>query len=120
MKLKTLGRAAGIVSAAAGSYFGSYYIDTLSKIQYSKLGELLLGNYPLEQKAAVGAFVTTYALGVSGCALIVADGLTDIAKGTHHYFGMQLWRKLTKNERIRQRIDEETRHMLEAIDKPIF
>ncbi|MBI2146238.1 hypothetical protein HYU22_02775 [Candidatus Woesearchaeota archaeon] len=95
--MKTLGRIVGAVDAAVWSYVGYWDYKMLSSYDYSKFGEFFTGDYPLEQKIIAGLFVGAEAAFVPIIASGITDGLVDIVKGTHHYFGMQVWRKLTRN-----------------------
>ncbi|MCX6814735.1 MAG: hypothetical protein NTY20_03750 [Candidatus Aenigmarchaeota archaeon] len=119
MKLKTLGRIGGAVEASVFGYFGYHGAKLMSDIDYSRLGDLFLGDYPIEHKLLGGAYVMTISASVSLCALGAAEGLTDVAKGTHHYFGCKLLKKVIKNEQKKKEIDKELERQLELIEKPI-
>ncbi|MEK6847945.1 MAG: hypothetical protein AABX50_02375 [Nanoarchaeota archaeon] len=52
-------------------------------------------------------------------ALGITDGLTDVAKGTHHYFGCRVWQKLTRNPETKRRIEMDLEEQLERIEEDI-
>jgi hypothetical protein len=92
MKIKTLGRICGIPSTAAGCYFGHLSLEYFSKLDYTKIYDVFSGEYPVEYKVAGGAIAAWPILASAVSSLLLADGLTDVVKGTHHYFGMNVWK----------------------------
>ncbi len=88
MKYKTHCRLFGLyqttLSSALGSAIGTYTI---------------LSDGPLWTKLGTG-IVTSLT------ALVTIDGVVDIVKGLHHYFGLQLWRYASHSEKNAKAIDD--------------
>lgn len=49
---------------------------------------------------------------------LIADGIVDIAKGTHHQLLLLAWKRLTKSEVQKQRIDADIKWMQETRSEP--
>ena len=47
---------------------------------------------------------------------ILADYLFDIYRGTHHYFSLKVWSRLTRNPEKRKRMEKELEEMLQAVN----
>lgn len=119
MKFKSLGRIGGTFNATAWSYFGYFLCyKPLSNIDYNKIGDSLFGDYPLEYKIITGASLSL-ATFTPIIALGITDGLVDLVKGTHHYFGLKLWKRLTSNQKTKDKIDSSIDSMFENMEKPI-
>ena len=106
-----------MVDASIWSSIGyQYYSRVISNINYNFLFE----DYPIQNKlagaAALGVFVGIPSL-IFG--LGVADGLVDVVKGTHHYFGCRVWQRLTKNQAKKEEIERELEQMSKMIKYPI-
>jgi hypothetical protein len=106
MGLKTLCRIGGVFDAAVWSYVGYKDYKVLSQLDYNKVGQFFMSDYPLEYKIGAGIIVGTEIVFVPIIALGIADGLVDIVKGYHHYLGMQVWRKITRNPKRREQLDK--------------
>ena len=119
MKLKTLGKVVGAIDTGVQSYTGYLCYRMLSGIDYNKLGDFFSGDYPLEYKIGVGAWLGTTVAFTPIVALGVTDGLVDVVKGTHHYFGCRVWQKFTRSQEKMEKIDRELEQMLERIEQPI-
>ena len=122
MKLKTMGRISGAITAAAAGYGGYHMYRIVSGTEYKKAYDFLLSDQPLENKAMAGLYLATSSalvLCLPPLALLAADGVTDIAKGTHHYLGMRLWQRFTKSEERKRQIDDAMKDMSESFEKPI-
>ena len=123
MKLKTGWRIVGTVQTTALTYIGYGIYRVVSSKEYGRILDILSGDYPVEYKLA-----GTVILGLDGMlalsllptAFFVADGLVDTAKGTHHYSGMQTWKKLTRNPETKERIQKGIDDLLVKIEQPIF
>ncbi len=120
MKIKTAGRIGGLIETAASSFFGYGCLHRLIEFDYSALAEFMLADYiPNEYKIVAGASLGTLALGVPALSLTAIDGIVDMAKGTHHYFGTTLWKKIIKNEETKKKIEKEHEQMFSVLDRPI-
>ena len=119
MKFKTLGRIAGIVDATAWSIAGYLNYKMLSNYDYNKFGEFLTGDYPLEHKIVAGLLIGTEVVFVPIIATGITDGIVDIVKGTHHYLGMQAWRRLTGNPKKKEQIDRVVAEMFDLMERPL-
>jgi hypothetical protein len=105
MKVKTICRMAGVFDTA---FWGSFaYFD------YNIWADLFSGEYTLGYNITSGLLLSTKV----GASLIItsglADGLIDIVKGTHHYFYAKVWHKLTRNEKIKEKLGGLLENMLE-------
>ena len=126
MKIKTLGRVSGAVTASAFTVCGYFLYKTLPNIDYNQLINIISSDNPLEYKLlsglasglAIGASALSLAL-TPLIALGIVDGLTDVVKGTHHYFGCRVWQKLTRNPETKKRIQSELEEQLIKIQKDI-
>ncbi|MBS3114940.1 hypothetical protein J4448_07615 [Candidatus Woesearchaeota archaeon] len=132
MKLKTLGRIGGVAQTSGAGFLGYLDYKLLSGTDYGKfiealLGdyqviEALLGDYPIEYKAAGVAFLALDGLTAASAvplAVMAADGLGDIYKGTHHYLGMQIWKRITRNPQTREWVQKGIDDMIVAMERPI-
>lgn len=125
MKLKTMGRVVGAVDTAVWSY--AAYLDykalSLCHADYNMLREFCSGDYPLEYKVSIsiliGAGASLATLFTPAIAMAITDGLVDVVKGTHHYFGCKVWQKLTRNQERKEKIQRELEQMLGRIEQPI-
>jgi len=102
MRPKTLGRICGAVEASIFGYLGYEFLPGFC--------EYVLSGNPIEYKLAAGGLLATTSTIV---VLGVADGLTDVVKGTHHYFGCKLFKKFARNERGKKEIDDQIKSQLE-------
>ena len=119
MKIKTLGRIEAAARTAIFGYAYNYSYNLYSSIDYQKASEFFLGDSPLETKLGLGAFLTGYTIGMSLIPLFIMDSLTDLIHGTHHYFGVEIIRRMEKNPDQREKINNEMGEMLETIEKPL-
>ena len=122
MKLKTLGRIGGVAQTSGAGLFGYLDYKLLSNTDYGKVIEALLGDYPIEYKAAGVAFLALDGLTAASAvplAVVAADGLGDIYKGTHHYLGMQIWKRITRNPQTREWVQKGIDDMIVAMERPI-
>lgn len=118
MKLKTMCRAFGICQA--GIFSGGLYFLSDLLIKYSGHSkEFLLGDYPIEQKMYIGAYMSGAALIAPLTSLAIVDGLTDVVKGTHHYFGCKVLQKLTRNKEKKEKIQSELEQQLKVTKKDL-
>ena len=73
MKLKTLGRIGGVVQTSGAGFLGYLDYKLLSNTDYGKVIEALVGDYPIEYKAAGVAFLALD--GIMGeCSTISING----------------------------------------------
>ena len=122
MKLKTLGRVVGVVQTSGAGYLGYFEYRLLKNENYGKIIEVLSGDYPFEYKAAGVAILTLDGLMAASAvplAVMAADGLGDIYKGTHHYLGMQIWKRITRNPQTREWVQKGIDDMIVAMERPI-
>ena len=123
MKLKTLGRIGGVAQTSGAGLFGYLDYKLLSGTDYGKFIEaLVVGDYPIEYKAAGVAFLALDGLTAASAvplAVMAADGLGDIYKGTHHYLGMQIWKRITRNPQTREWVQKGIDDMIVAMERPI-
>jgi hypothetical protein len=115
MKLKTLCRAVGAFDAAAWSLVGYGCYNILSNANYNFLFE----DHPIGHKIIGAAYWGAAAAFVPIPVLGITDGLVDVVKGTHHYFGCKVWQKLTRNKETKAKIQLELEKQLETIEKSI-
>jgi hypothetical protein len=115
MKLKTLGRFVGLVNAGAWSCVGYYTVNFLSKLDTN----FFFQDYPLSYKIARGAIILPLVAGVPISVLGLTDGLVDIARGTHHYFGCKVWQKITRNQERKKAIDKDLEFQLRRIEEDV-
>lgn len=86
---------------------------------YHTINEALTSNYPLYQKAlGIVTPMILYALTPIMTAATI-DGVVDMFKGTHHYFGCRVWQKLTRNPKTKQKIESDLEEMLKNINKSV-
>ncbi|GEM_PF-2206134 len=83
---------------------------------YQNLAKYLTSDGPLKDKIVVAGLVSLDAVVVAACGFAVIDGLVDVAKGTHHYFLMQTWQKLTKSEKMKLKIEDSINVQREILD----
>ena len=123
-QLKTIDRVAGAVETGAGYLalkYAAYSFGFLSQINYQKCHDFFTGDYDPLHKLGVGAAIVGIALigtfASSVGLFFMIDGCTDIIKGTHHYFGLRTWQKLTKSEKRKRDIERDINRQLIAIGK---
>lgn len=117
MKLKTLGRLAGAYDAFVGSVTGSmcaYFLSTRQDIPSFFIPGLSISYDVVEAGMKLGL-----GFGILASSFVIADGLTDVVKGTHHYFGCKVWQKLTRNPETKRRIQSELEEQLMVIEQDI-
>ncbi len=121
MKIKTIGRIVGIVELGMSAMAFKVAQGFISRTDYSQINEFLTRDAPFLYK--VGAATLAYGIpifsGVCG-ALFLAEGGVDVIKGTHHYFGLRLWQKLSRNQETKEKIENDLENMLEVIERPVF
>jgi hypothetical protein len=105
MNIRNLGRIGGAVDAGAWSYVGYLYVQLISNIDPVRTKEFFLGNYSIETNVGIGFLGATALLVPPIIAAGITDGLVDIVKGTHHDFGLRVWKKLTRNPETKKSID---------------
>jgi hypothetical protein len=110
MKFKSLARIGGACEAAVGIYMGQFGVRSLP-LSYSILEDSLSGKVPPEYVVLGATLVTVEALAIPVCGLLATDGLLDVVTGYHHYFGLKMWKRLTKNEKTKDGIDDEIKKM---------
>ena len=89
----------------------------LLKIDYENVYELMTKDAPIEHKILAGGFL----IGVASLgSLAIADGLIDMVKGTHHYVGLNLVKKITRNPERKKKIDEIISNIAERSEEPLF
>jgi len=115
MKIKQVGRIGGAVDAVAWSFATSVCYRILSNANYNFIYE----DHPIEHKLIAGAYLGMVAAFVPISALGITDGIVDIVKGTHHYFGCKVWQKLTRNEKTKAEIQSDLEKQLERIEQPL-
>ncbi len=120
MKIKTASRIVGALDAALWSYVGYIGYQVLSSFPYEKLQDFFFGDYPLEYKVGAAASIMFMVASPPVVVLGITDGLVDLVKGTHHYFGLQVWKRLTRNQKRKEKIDTNIKEMLERIEEPIY
>ena len=50
-------------------------------------------------------------LAIVGSSALAIDGAVDLVKGTHHYIGLQAWKRLTRNPERKAKLEEEIYRM---------
>ena len=120
MKLKTLGRIGGATVATAFGFLDYCAYEILSSVDSSGLNNFLSEDYSVEQKILTGAYLLAVGMVIPISKLGIIDGITDVVKGTHHYFGCKLWKHLTKNEQTKKEIDSVLEKQLKLIEKQIW
>ena len=103
MKYKTLARTAGVIGVAAGSF-------TIALFSNHVLAE---GPLPLRGFGGLG-----YAAGL----YFITDGTIDLIAGTHHYFGLKLYKQYFRMRGDRENmdgVDTEIRKMLDRREKEL-
>ena len=114
MKIKTIDRA-----------FGAFQLTLCGGLEYLGYQNILRGynsiveNNPAYEQiilsgCAVGAFVSMAVLGIP-----VIDGITDLVKGTHHYFFGRLIQRFTKDPKRKRELNETLENQLKIIEEPI-
>lgn len=116
MKIKTLSRAVGAFDAGAWSFAEYVCYRILSNANYNFFFE----DHPIEHKLIGAVYLGVVAAFVPISALGITDGLVDVVKGTHHYFGCKVWQKLTRNEKTKAEIQSSLERQLERIEQPIY
>ena len=109
IKYKHYGRIYGTILAGGVGAMGGYGAFILCPV--------LTQDEPLAAKVFVGAVLGIEVL-IGG--LCIGDGLTDVAKGTHHYLGMRIQQKLTKSEERKADIEGEIQRQLAIREETIF
>lgn len=89
---KTLGRAVGVFDTVAGAYF----VHVAPQAFYNGEYTFAFATLPL---SIVGLY-------------LVADGISDVITGCHHYLGLNIWKRLTKSEKTKESIDADLRRMI--------
>ena len=112
MKIKTLGRAFGAFEAAAFGVSGYLLYKNLFNLDYNQLASIIPQDKLLKFYALELALAPIVLLGI-------ADGLTDVVKGTHHYFGCKVWQKLTRIRETKQGIERDLEFQLRRIEEDI-
>lgn len=115
MKVKTACRIVGTFQT--GAFISAGYI--LSNNEYNKLVNVFSAGYPIEYKLESIAYLGALTVCSIGTALGITDGVVDVVKGTHHYFGLQVWKKLSRKQETKEKIDKSQQNMLERIEKKI-
>lgn len=119
MKIKTLGRIEAAVRTTIFGYAYNYANNLYSNIDYQKASEFFLGDSPLELKLGVGSFLVGSTIGLTLMPLFIMDSLTDLIHGTHHYFGVEIIRRMEKNHQHKEMLNNTMEEMLETIEKPL-
>ena len=120
MKIKNVCRAEGLLRTGIVTGGNYLLLDTFSKIDYSKLDDLVFADIPVSYKAMGLGWLVLAPVLISGMAFLTLDGIVDIVKGTHHYLGMQTMKRLTKEEEKKRKIESEIADHLSRIEEPIF
>ncbi len=115
MKLKTLDRFVGAVNAGVGATVGSLSSASV----YSFYSGISSENISLEYKIFFGTLMLPFSMAIPISTLLVADGVYDIYRGTHHYLGCRIWQKLTRNSETKKRIDDDLALQLIRIEKDV-
>jgi hypothetical protein len=102
MKRATGGRIGGAIELLIGIPTLYYAADYFYGI--------CTGNYPLGWTAGIMAIAAPCSL------VLIADGVTDMVKGTHHYLQPKLMKKFTKSEKTRAELDQYIIEMLGSRD----
>jgi len=115
MKVKQLGRLCGAIDALVWTMASSKIYDTFSNADYN----LFLQDSPIEAKLIGAVYLGSFIPFIPICALGFADGIVDVIKGTHHYFGLKVWQKITRKQETKKQIQSELEKSLIAIDKSL-
>ena len=115
MKIKQVGRMVGAFDAVAWSLAEYVCYRILPNANYNFFFE----ENPIEHKLIGAAYLGVIAAFVPISALGITDGLGDVIKGTHHYFGCKVWQKLARNEKTKTEIQSSLEKQLETIEQPI-
>jgi len=113
MKLKTLGRIVGAYDAFVGGVIGAITGYGLYKTEPHIFSQDLSTTHRLFD----GGLSLGLGVGVLLGSVMIVDGLTDLTKGTHHYFGCILWQKLTRNPETKREIQSELEEQLRRIEE---
>lgn len=69
---------------------------------------ILLEDLPIEMNDPALRYIAYGSLGLSFIpAYFVLNGIIDAIKGTHHYLGLTIWKKLSRNPETKLRLQEE-------------
>lgn len=98
---ETASRIAGAVEMSASLVICGPAIATLASSEL-----------PLPIKAFTVSAATMFA------SFLIADGLVDVATGINHQFALLLWKRFTKNEVQKQKIDDALEWMRVNRSKP--
>jgi hypothetical protein len=121
MKKKVAGRIGGAFDAGVSYLIGKEFCyDTLASIDYGQLHDVLLGDYPIGLKIAAASVPVVSGVGMAAFTLFGIDGLVDIYKGTHHYFGMSTLKALARDPVNKAKIEKEMQEQLKIIEEPLF
>src|SRR3989338_3749801 len=114
MKIKYMGRAVGVFDAVAWVIATSLCYKVLSNANYN----FFMEEHPIEHKLIGGAYLGLVAAFFPISAMGITDGIVDVVKGTHHYFGLKVWQKLTRNQETKAKIQSDLEKQLERIEQP--
>lgn len=109
MRLKSLCRIGGIVDVSAAGYFGYLVHYILANQDYKRIVEVLSGDSSIEHKTAAAAVLgidSLLAASFIPLSIMAADGVVDIYKGTHHYLGACIWKRITRNPKTKEWIQK--------------
>jgi len=118
MKLKTLGRITGAVNTSVGAFFGGLSVYVLSRSQYDLIS-IISSDLSFSDKLLTGGMLSYAGTMIPISTLLFVDGVTDMVKGTHHYFSGKLHHKLTKNPRTKKGLEDEFESELRNLEKEI-
>ena len=121
MKWKTFYQGFGTLRAVAFGYAGYGVVNILSQIysHHQKLGEFLLGEHPLEQKAImVGYILGASLISVPIAAAGTLEGIVSAIK-KEPFYAMEIWKKISKNPKTKKEIGEKLEFYNYLKDKEI-
>jgi len=118
MKVKTLGRIVGVTNALGGIVIGGVCAWFLSSMNYDLIS-LLQSDVSNSYKILSSSFMISTGAYIPLSALMVADGATDVVKGTHHYFSCRVWQKLTGDLETKKKIERDLESYLRGREEEI-
>ena len=93
--------------------FGVFQTLVFSAVTYQSAYYTIFSDGPIYTRLGAGVFTGLVSLGV-------IEGIVDVVKGTHHYFGLQLWKQYAKirgNHKSVESLDAKIENMLEYREK---